>query len=117
MIDVMMFLLVFFVLISINVIPATGVKTQLPTSSTATPNKDLKSAVITLGKTGELQLNGENVASDGLLPRLQDMKRRYAKLSLVVKGDAEVPLQRLIDVMDLLKAGGFEAMSIAAKQK
>ena len=33
MIDVMMFLLVFFVLISMNVIPATGIKTQLPGST------------------------------------------------------------------------------------
>ena len=32
MIDVMMFLLVFFVLISINVIPALGLKTTLPNS-------------------------------------------------------------------------------------
>lgn len=30
MIDVMMFLLVFFVLISLNVIPALGIKTSLP---------------------------------------------------------------------------------------
>ena len=35
MIDVMMFLLVFFVLISINVIPALGLKTKLPQSSQA----------------------------------------------------------------------------------
>ena len=36
MIDVMMFLLVFFVLISLHVIPALGIKTQLPTSSQPT---------------------------------------------------------------------------------
>ena len=35
MIDVMMFLLIFFVLISLNVIPAFGLKTALPDSSTA----------------------------------------------------------------------------------
>ena len=35
MIDVMMFLLVFFVLVSINVIPALGLKTKLPQSSQA----------------------------------------------------------------------------------
>lgn len=117
MIDVMMFLLVFFVLISVNVIPATGVKTQLPKASSVSKNNDLKVAVITLGKSGELQLNGEDVTSDGLLSRLADLQKRYSRLSLVVKGDAETPLQRLLDIMDLLKAGGFEAMSIAAKQK
>ncbi len=117
MIDVMMFLLVFFVLISVNVIPATGVKTQLPTASSVSKNNELKVAVITLGKAGELQVNGENVSSDGLLPKLADLKRRYTQLSLVVKGDAETPLQRLIDIMDLLKKGGFGALSIAAKQR
>ncbi|RMR10440.1 TonB system transport protein [Pseudomonas syringae pv. primulae] len=35
MIDVMMFLLVFFVLVSLNVIPALGMKTQLPSASSS----------------------------------------------------------------------------------
>ena len=38
MIDVMMFLLVFFVLISINVIPAGGLKVALPSLSTLEKN-------------------------------------------------------------------------------
>lgn len=117
MIDVMMFMLVFFVLISVNVIPATGIKTNLPTSSATNKNNEAKVAVITLGKGGELQLNGDNLAHQELLPRLADLKRKFLKLSLVVKGDAETPLQRLIDVMDTLKAGGYDAMSIAAKPK
>ena len=49
MIDVMMFLLVFFVLISLNVIPAVGIKTQLPVASTAQQLKPQNKAVITLG--------------------------------------------------------------------
>ncbi len=48
MIDVMMFMLVFFVLISVNVIPATGIKTNLPTSSATSKNNEAKVAVITL---------------------------------------------------------------------
>ena len=49
MIDVIMFLLVFFVLISLNVIPALGIKTQLPTASHAQQLKPQNKAVITLG--------------------------------------------------------------------
>jgi biopolymer transport protein ExbD len=50
MIDVMMFLLVFFVLISVNVIPALGIKTQQPNSSQAQQlkTKDVQ-VVVTLG--------------------------------------------------------------------
>ncbi|STW08837.1 biopolymer transport protein ExbD/TolR [Klebsiella grimontii] len=42
MIDVMMFLLVFFVLFSLNVIPALGLKTQLPSAGSAQQLKPQK---------------------------------------------------------------------------
>jgi biopolymer transport protein ExbD len=50
MIDVMMFLLVFFVLISVNVIPALGIKTQLPNSSQAQSlTTPVKQVVVNIG--------------------------------------------------------------------
>ena len=48
MIDVMMFLLVFFVLISLNVIPAQGLRTSLPRSGQSEKLSLHKRAVITL---------------------------------------------------------------------
>ena len=54
MIDVMMFLLVFFVLISLNVIPALGLKTQLPSAGSAQQLKPQKKAIITLGTGDQL---------------------------------------------------------------
>lgn len=62
MIDVMMFLLVFFVLISLNVIPALGLKTQLPSAGSAQQLKPQKKAIITLGAEEQLQLDGQPVA-------------------------------------------------------
>jgi biopolymer transport protein ExbD len=117
MIDVMMFLLVFFVLISINVIPALGIKTALPKSSQAQETKAVKNAVITLAKTGEIQLEGASVTLDELSPRLQAMQRPDQSLNIIVNGDEAVPMQRLVDVMDALKDSGFDSISIAAKKK
>ena len=117
MIDVMMFLLVFFVLISINVIPALGIKTALPKSSQAQETKAVKNAVITLAKTGEIQLEGALVSLDDLKPRLQAMQRPDQSLNIIINGDEAVPMQRLVDVMDALKDSGFDAISIAAKKK
>jgi biopolymer transport protein ExbD len=119
MIDVMMFLLVFFVLISINVIPALGVKTTLPTSS---QTQDLQSAItatVTLGKDGELQMNGQATPLDQLAGAIHSLERTKpgAKLTIIVNGDKSVDMQRLLDVMDALKEGGFDSMSIAAKKK
>jgi len=117
MIDVMLFLLVFFVLISINVIPAFGVKTRLPLSSSAETNAERYSAIISLGRDGELQLDGSEVAADELVPRLVAIKKSHPQVSVIINGDQTVELQRLIDVMDRLKAAGFSAMSIAAKKR
>ena len=72
MIDVMMFLLVFFVLISVNVIPALGIKTQQPNSSQAqnlkTPDKQV---VVTLGREGLIQLDGQTVELDRLVSTIK----------------------------------------------
>ncbi len=59
MIDVMMFLLVFFVLVSLNVIPALGMKTQLPSASSSQQLKPQNKSILTLGLNGELQLDGK----------------------------------------------------------
>jgi biopolymer transport protein ExbD len=117
MIDVMMFLLVFFVLVSINVIPALGLKTKLPTSSRAEENRSRRNAIITLAKTGELQLDGNAVTIVDLPRRLRALQKPEEKLFVIINGDEATELQLLIDVMDALKSAGFEAFSIATKHK
>ncbi|MCK9195269.1 MAG: biopolymer transporter ExbD [Nevskia sp.] len=117
MIDVMMFLLVFFVLISINVIPALGVKTTLPTSSQVQDLKTVINAIVTLGKDGELQVNGKETSLAQLPAVIHSMERPDSKVTVIVNGDKTVEMQRLLEVMDALKEGGFDGFSIAAKKK
>ncbi|MDR3436871.1 biopolymer transporter ExbD [Telmatospirillum sp.] len=119
MIDVMMFLLVFFVLISQNVIPALGVKTKLPEAS---QSDDLRSAtkraVVTIAADGLLQLEGKQVTLAELPARLKLMQQdAQGRLVIVINGDEASTLQQLIGVMDTLKGHGFEALSIATKKK
>ncbi|MEI7530821.1 MAG: biopolymer transporter ExbD [Betaproteobacteria bacterium] len=118
MVDVMMFLLVFFVLISINVISAMGLKTQLPVSSAAKDNKNLKRVVVTVPAEGDYQIDGKNVDSlASLTSGLQDRKASSADgLSVVINGDQAASLQRLVDVMGVLKKLGIDAMTISAKK-
>ncbi|WP_417067501.1 ExbD/TolR family protein [Niveibacterium terrae] len=117
MIDVMMFLLVFFVLISLNVIPALGIKTQLPRSSQSEELLAPVRAVVTLAKAGALELDGKPVALNSLPAMLHALEKPGHKLVVVLNGDDGVDLQHLIDVMDVVKGAGFESLSIAAKHK
>ena len=116
MIDVMMFLLVFFVLISLNVIPALGLKTQLPSSSTAQDLKPQTKAVITIAKEDVIQVDGENTTLDALTARLDKLRKEGEKLNLIINSDRGVEVQRLVDVMDTLKKGGFDSISIATRK-
>ena len=117
MIDVMMFLLVFFVLISIDVIPAFGIKTRLPSSSSTEASTERYNAVVSLGRGGELQLNGVEVAAEELVTRLVAVRKNHPHVSVIINGDQTVELQRVIDVMDRIKAAGFQAMSIAVQKQ
>ncbi|RAM64459.1 biopolymer transporter ExbD [Herbaspirillum rubrisubalbicans] len=117
MIDVMMFLLVFFVLISLNVIPALGLKTQLPSSSTAQDLKPQTKAIITIAKDDVIQVDGENTNLDGLTARLNKLRKEGEKLNLIINSDRGVEVQRLVDVMDTLKKGGFDSISIATRKQ
>lgn len=116
MIDVMMFLLVFFVLISLNVIPALGLKTQLPSSSSAQDLKPQTKAIITIAKDDVIQVDGENTTLDALTARLDKLRKEGEKLNLIINSDRGVEVQRLVDVMDTLKKGGFDSISIATRK-
>lgn len=119
MIDVMMFLLVFFVLISQNVIPALGVRTKLPEASqTDDLRSQTKRAVVTITADGTLQLDGTPVTLESLPLRLKAIQQAaQGRLAIVVNGDEASTLQQLVSVMDVLKGHGFEALSIATKKK
>ncbi|BBP85500.1 MULTISPECIES: ExbD/TolR family protein [Pseudomonas] len=116
MIDVMMFLLVFFVLVSLNVIPAVGIKTQLPTAAHAQQLKPQNKAVITLGLDEKLQLDGQDVSENLLVEQLKSLESSAEKLVIIINSDQGVEVKRLVAVMDLLKGNGFSSVSIATRK-
>lgn len=115
MIDVMMFLLVFFVLISLNVIPAQGLKTQLPGAASAQQLKPQKKAIVTLGDNDRLQLDGQPIALQDLVGRLKQ-QQRDEPLTIILNSDKGVAVERLVAVMDNLRQGGFTSVSIATRK-
>ena len=117
MIDVMMFLLVFFVLISLNVIPALGIKTQLPGAAHAQQLKPQNKAVITLGLDERLQLDGQDMNQTDLVTQLKTLQGNPdEKLVIILNSDKGVDVGRLVTVMDLLKSNGFAPVSIATRK-
>jgi biopolymer transport protein ExbD len=113
MIDIMMFLLVFFVVITLKMIAGTGVEMDLPGSSST---QEIKSSTITVGvtKAGDTVVDGKTLTPDALKDRLVALKKDKP-VEVVLAGDKEVSLQTLLKVMDSVRGAGITTVGIAAK--
>lgn len=113
MIDIMMFLLVFFVVISLRMIAGTGVPMEIPSSKTT---QSIKSSTVTVGitKTGETVIDGKPVTREELKAKLVELKKQKP-VDVVLAGDKDVPLQSLLQVMDAVRGAGISSVGIAAK--
>jgi biopolymer transport protein ExbD len=113
MIDIMMFLLVFFVIITLRMIAGTGVAMELPGSATT---QQLKTSTITVGvtKTGETVIDGKPVTMDELKQKLIELKQAKP-VDVVLAGDKDASLQTLLNVMDAVRGAGISSVGLAAK--
>lgn len=111
MIDVMMFLLVFFVLISVNVLPALGLKVALPHSSAPAHLEEPRRITITIAQDGSVFLDGEATTVERLPEQLRAL-RTSSQIAVIIAGDRRVVLQYLVNVLDALKHAGVPAASI-----
>jgi biopolymer transport protein ExbD len=113
MIDIMMFLLVFFVIITLKMIMGSGIPMDIPGSATA---QQIKSSTITVGvsKAGEIVVDGNTVTEAQLKERLTALKKAKP-VDVVLAGDKDVSLQMLLKVMDVVRGAGINSVGIAAK--
>ncbi|HEV3286360.1 MAG TPA: biopolymer transporter ExbD [Steroidobacteraceae bacterium] len=116
MIDVMMFLLVFFVLISLNALPALGLRVVLPTAANPTHLDIVKRVTLTLTADGEIYIDGDKTSLDGVTERLRAMAQD-SKLTVVISGDRDARLQPLVNLLDALKRAGIVAATVIARRE
>lgn len=114
MIDVMMFLLVFFVLIMTEMIQGSGVQLDLPQAQTT---QALRPTRITLGvaKDGSVHLDGQVVTQQQVAERLA-AEQASGKVDVVIAGDQAVPYQKIMQTMDWVRAAGITSIGLAAQK-
>lgn len=114
MIDIMLFLLVFFIMITLRMIPATGIASQLPQSSTAQDLPHPK-IIVTLFADGSIETDGQKLSSvDDLTAKLaNEPDREHAAVTIAGAGTAT--LQNLLAVIDACRKAGIVQVGLAAK--
>jgi biopolymer transport protein ExbD len=77
----------------------------IPTSAAARNEVDASNVnTISIDRFGQMEFGGMKVSVDALTTRLESLKQeKGAALSIVIRAHRELPVQRLIDVMDILQ--------------
>lgn len=117
MIDVMMFLLVFFVLISLNVLPALGLRIKPPTSANVEKVVERQRLTVGIDREGKTSLDGQPIDLSDIAEKIRSMSTGDKVLSVIIAGDEAAALQNLIDVMDALKLAGVSSTQIITRPK
>ncbi|MBN3854924.1 biopolymer transporter ExbD [Paraburkholderia sp. Ac-20340] len=113
MIDIMFFLLVFFIMITLHMIPNAGLATKLPSSSTAQSLPPPK-LTVTLTDDGALSVDGHTLTPAQLTAQLA-AQPDAAHMAVTIAGASGARLQYLVAAMDACRAAGVTQVALAAQ--
>ena len=112
MIDVVFFLLVFFMMASLAMTMYRGVPVNLPHAATGQAAV-AENATVTVSRDGRTYLNREPVEASELGPRIRPLLTANPKLAVIINADTAVAHGRVVDVLDGLRGAGVSRLAIA----
>ena len=119
MIDIMMFLLVFFIMITLEMITNTGIQQELPGNAVPSELQTVTKLVVEMSPAGELKVNGAPATRESLVDSLRAAKAteaQGAKVEVLIAPDKQVNLQSVISIMDLARAEKIEAVGVGTRK-
>lgn len=113
MIDIIFFLLVFFMISMLSLVEQKGLRVNLPQG--ATSQQELtKNIVITVTKDNQVYFNKEPLPIDLLGKRLA-AEQGKSQLAVIVNGDKEAKHGWVVKVLDTIKGAGITKLAIATE--
>jgi biopolymer transport protein ExbD len=114
MIDVIFFLLVFFMVSTLSMTINRGLPVNLPTA--ATSQKDARDNVsLTVMQDGKMFLNKEPVTLENMGTRVKAALASDPQLAVVINADGHVLHSTVVDILDELRQAGVSGLAIAVK--
>ena len=101
MLDLAYVLLVIFIIMTTAAVQ--GIKIDLPKASSTVSLSQPKTVAITINNAGDIFMDAYPVTLPDLESRLRTAKALQPDFPIVVRGDATVQYQKVMDVLDLLR--------------
>ena len=111
MIDIIFFLLVFFMMNSLQTIAQKALSVQLPQATTASAPAQLP-VVLTLDAEGHITIDNVPMSIDAAEAIAQN-----PNASVILQADKRSAHGQVVAIMDMLKQAGVKRLAIAAEQK
>jgi biopolymer transport protein ExbD len=88
----------------------------IPSSGAANaPVNPSEVQTISIDRNATIQLNNEQIDSEALVIRLSELKRANGDVAVVIRPDRDLPVQKLVSVMDALQRADISKVGIATK--
>ena len=88
----------------------------IPSSGAANaPVNAAQVQTISIDRRETIKINDKQVAADDLVGRLEELKRANPEVAIVIRPDRDLPVQKLIALMDALQRAQISKVGIATK--
>mgnify|MGYP000017530477 FL=1 len=114
MIDIMMFLLVFFIMITLKMIASATLKIDLPAAATADALPDTR-ILIGVQNDGLAAVEGVKMSRADILTVLKRAQTQNRKVDVVLALDKDVSAELLVDAMKVAQEAGISSVGITAR--
>jgi biopolymer transport protein ExbD len=114
-VDVMLVLLIIFMVAAPLMIA--GVPVNLPQSAAARQNPPQKPMVVTISPDQGLFIRDEQVARDGLIARLGELRQAEGDAVAYVRADKSIPYGAVMAVLGEVAAAGYTRISLLSQPK
>lgn len=115
MIDIIFFLMVFFLFSTLQMVYQKSMPVNLPVASSS-HQEPPKPVAITLMKDGTISIGDTVVGIEEIKPRVEQLADK-ADIPVILRADENVEHGKVIKVMDEIKSAGVTKLSIATQEK
>ena len=115
MIDIVFFLLVFFMVGTLYMNTEQQIPLNLPSASTSTA-KSIEPITIT-PTTHTLYIDNQEISSERLAEEVQSIVKQAPRQAFVIRASKDVYYSEVIALLDMLKVNGAKYISVATERK
>ena len=117
MIDIMLFLLIFFMLSTIYMVQTNNFNVDLPKSENIQQEIQPKVVFITVTENGEIMYEDNKILQKNLSQIVSYELSKDSETIFVIYGDKSARYEKVVNVLELLKKSGASHVSLATELK